>query len=350
MTPFAAPVLAVCGWSGSGKTTLLTAAIPRLAARGLAVAAVKHDAHGVEVDREGKDSDRLFRAGADVVLRGPNEQFWRRHPDRAPSLDATLHDLSRDHDLILVEGHKQTPLPKLWLTNGDGAPPPSAVEQVLATLGMENDRLAAFERFVESWLPAAWKARPLRGGVLIGGASRRMGAPKHLVRFRGRPLAEVASDALGDGGSRPVVFLGAGSLPDPLSGALRIPDPPDLAGPAAGLLAAHRWAPQAAWLVVACDHALARREAVEWLVAQRQPGVWAVVPRQPDGHACPTFALYEPQSLEVLGRATPGGGIRLSALLDHPATVRPVPPPDLAAAWLSADTPSALAALAEQAR
>ncbi|MDP6460361.1 MAG: molybdopterin-guanine dinucleotide biosynthesis protein MobB, partial [Gemmatimonadota bacterium] len=63
----AGPVLAVCGWSGSGKTTLLDRVIPEITARGLSVAALKHDAHGLKVDPRGKDSDRLFRAGADVV-------------------------------------------------------------------------------------------------------------------------------------------------------------------------------------------------------------------------------------------------------------------------------------------
>ncbi len=74
------PVLAVCGWSGSGKTTLLESLIPLLRERGLQVAVVKNDAHGVEVDRPGKDSDRLFRAGASVVLRSPRESFarWQR--------------------------------------------------------------------------------------------------------------------------------------------------------------------------------------------------------------------------------------------------------------------------------
>jgi hypothetical protein len=89
---FGAPVLAVCGFSGSGKTTLLEAAIPHLIARGLAVAAIKHDSHGFVVDKEGKDSDRLFRAGATVALRGPGEQFLRRGFSSVLTLEATLSD------------------------------------------------------------------------------------------------------------------------------------------------------------------------------------------------------------------------------------------------------------------
>jgi molybdopterin-guanine dinucleotide biosynthesis protein MobB len=112
---FGAPVLAVCGFSGAGKTTLLESAIPRLKERGLAVAVVKHHAHGFEVDRAGKDSDRLLRAGATIALSGPQEQFEWRGSEATLSLEATLARLGRDHDLLLVEGHKDTPLPKFWL-------------------------------------------------------------------------------------------------------------------------------------------------------------------------------------------------------------------------------------------
>ncbi|RMF87341.1 MAG: molybdopterin-guanine dinucleotide biosynthesis protein B, partial [Nitrospirae bacterium] len=129
-----APAFAVCGWSGSGKTTLLERVIPRLVARGLAVAVVKHDAHGVSLDRSGKDSDRLFRAGADVCLRGPGEVAWRRRPAPATELTAVVAALARDHDLVLVEGHKATPLPKVWLAHPEDAALPPGVGQVVARL------------------------------------------------------------------------------------------------------------------------------------------------------------------------------------------------------------------------
>ena len=74
------PVFGVCGWSGSGKTTLIEAVLPKLLARNLKVAVVKHDVHAIDVDRPGKDSDRFFQAGADVYLQG-NEELSRRHPD-----------------------------------------------------------------------------------------------------------------------------------------------------------------------------------------------------------------------------------------------------------------------------
>ncbi|MCK5379589.1 MAG: molybdopterin-guanine dinucleotide biosynthesis protein B, partial [Acidobacteria bacterium] len=108
------PVLAVCGWSGSGKTTALESVIPLLVERGLRVAVVKHDAHGIDVDREGKDSARFFTAGADVHLHAPEEQMWRLRRRPEDSLEQTISSLLGTHDLVLIEGHKETPLPKIW--------------------------------------------------------------------------------------------------------------------------------------------------------------------------------------------------------------------------------------------
>ncbi len=327
-------MLAVCGFSGSGKTTLLEAAIPHLIARGLSVAAVKHDSHGFVVDKEGKDSERLFRAGATVALRGPSEQFLRRGASSALTLQATLADLARDHDLLLVEGHKDTPLPKLWIGNAETSSPPDHVTAVQQILPWDSDRLKIFLDFVEHWLPEAWSARPLFAGLLVGGKSSRMGTPKQLVSFAGSTLSEIAAHALsealkGRGTANPggvpslnpnVVILGAGPVPEPLQCLPRLPDVPQVGGPIAGLLAAHRWMPRAAWILAACDHPWLTAEDISWLISQRRPGAWAILPRQPDDHPCPTLALYEPQSLTVLERSLLVRGpadVRLAELFNH---------------------------------
>jgi molybdopterin-guanine dinucleotide biosynthesis protein MobB len=356
---YGAPVLAVCGFSGSGKTTLLEAAIPALVARGWAVAVVKHDAHGFEVDQPGKDSERLFRAGATVALRGPQEQFHRRAGEAMLALEPTLALLGRDHDLLLVEGHKQTPLPKLWVGKQGEPAPPSFATEVLGFLPWDSNRLTALLDFVDRWFPAAWRSRPLLAGLLVGGASSRMGRPKQLIEFGGSTLAENAVRALGAGvaperseaeavesAAQRVFLLGAGAVAESLAKLTRLPDPPGLAGPLAGLLAAHRWAPSAAWMVAACDHPTLAAEHVTWLREQRRPGVWAVFPRQADGQPCPTLALYEPQSLEKLEAlvVTEARPPRMASLLESPRTVAPEVPRELASGWQNVNTPQDLAA------
>jgi len=348
---FGAPVLAVCGFSGAGKTTLLESAIPRLTARGLAVAVVKHDAYGFEVDRPGKDSDRLFRAGATITLSGQQEQFERRAAATLP-LEATLARLGCDHDLLLVEGHKDTPLPKFWLGKPERLAAPEGVANVVATLAWNSDRLAAFLYYIDAWLPVAWNARPLYGGLLIGGSSSRMGLPKQLLRVGGRPLAGIAAEALGSGlGADKTVVLGSGVLPEALLELVRLPDPPGFAGPGAGLIAAHRWAPEAAWIVAACDHPWLRPEHIRWLAGQRHPGRRAVVPKQGDGHPCPTLALYEPQALESLeqqARADRKQFVSPKAVLKIPHTLVLESPAELVDGWTNVNTPEELRAEEER--
>ncbi len=345
-----APVLAVCGYSGSGKTTLLEVAITELVASGLRVAAIKHDAHGFQVDCEGKDSDRLFRAGATVSLRGPEEQFERRGQYALLPLEITLRQLGAFHDLLLVEGHKDVALPKIWLCAKGESAPPAEVANLLRVLPWDGDRRAAFREFVREWLPRAWSRRQLYGGLLIGGHSSRMGRPKQLVEFGGHTLGEIAAVALRDGlkgntGDAETIALGAGELPETLKAMPRLADAPGFEGPGAALIAAHRWAPGAAWIVAACDHPHLRAEHIDWLAAQRRPGVWAVVPRQADGHPCPMLALYEPQALEVVERQAcqdAGRDVRPAQLLDLPQTLLVTPPAALADGWKNVNTPQEL--------
>lgn len=347
---FAAPVLAVCGFSGSGKTTLLEAAIPLLVRRGLAVAVVKHTSHDFEMDRPGKDSERLFRAGATIALRGPGQQFERRAA--ALPLEVTLARLACDHDLLLVEGHKDTALPKLWLGNAERLDAPQGVTGIVSALAWNSDRLAALLNYIDHWLPSAWNARPLYCGLLLGGSSARMGQPKQVVQFGGRALGEIAGEALvAMPGDRRVVALGAGALPAALHTWTVLPDAPEFSGPGAGMIAAHRWAPEAAWIVAACDHPWLRARHIEWLAAQRQPGRWAVLPSQRDGHPCPTLALYEPQALEAMERLARAGRAHNadpSAVLDLPRTAVLEPPAALADGWTGVNTPEELRAEEER--
>jgi len=282
---FGAPVIAVCGFSGSGKTTLIEAAISHLVAQKLSIAVVKHDAHGFTVDQPGKDSDRFFRVGATTALRGPSEQFHRRGGSACLSLEATVAQLARDHDLVLVEGHKNTDLPKIWLSDDQDSLPPDDVTEVMGVLS-RSERLASFLSFLESWLPQSWNARPLFAGLLIGGKSSRMGSPKQLLEFGGRPLGEIVAtalcDALHDGLSASktsdplvapsVAILGSGPVSSPLQNLTRLPDPPELSGPIAGLLAAHRWNPRAAWILAITRASPRPTLNFLWTGAGREPG------------------------------------------------------------------------------
>jgi molybdopterin-guanine dinucleotide biosynthesis adapter protein len=108
-------VIGLAGWSGSGKTTLLTRLIPHLVARGLAVSTLKHAHHGFDVDQPGKDSHSHRMAGATEVMVGSSARFALVHElrgAREPTLQELLTRMS-PVDLVVVEGYKAAPIPKL---------------------------------------------------------------------------------------------------------------------------------------------------------------------------------------------------------------------------------------------
>jgi molybdopterin-guanine dinucleotide biosynthesis protein B len=108
-------IIGLAGFSGSGKTTLLAKAIPRLVDRGVSVSTLKHAHHDFDVDQPGKDSHRHRMAGATEVLVGSSRRWALVHELRGatePSLHALLHKLA-PVDLVVIEGYKREPHPKL---------------------------------------------------------------------------------------------------------------------------------------------------------------------------------------------------------------------------------------------
>ncbi len=116
----------IVGWSGQGKTTLLVELVALFTARGLKVSTIKHAHHAFDLDKPGKDSWRHREAGASEVLISSGTRWALLHENRGapePSLDDLLPRLS-PVDLVLVEGYKRHPHPKLevWRAEQGQAP------------------------------------------------------------------------------------------------------------------------------------------------------------------------------------------------------------------------------------
>jgi molybdopterin-guanine dinucleotide biosynthesis adapter protein len=108
-------VFGFAGWSGSGKTTLIEKLIPRFTRRGLKVSLIKHAHHNFDVDTPGKDSYRHRHAGASEILVTSSRRWVLMHELRGaqePSFDEQIRHFS-PCDLLLVEGFKRAPIPKL---------------------------------------------------------------------------------------------------------------------------------------------------------------------------------------------------------------------------------------------
>lgn len=108
-------IFGFAGWSGSGKTTLIEQLIPRLVHMGRTVSLVKHAHHRTEFDQPGKDSYRLRHAGCSEVLVTAGARWALMHELRGEPelpLEQALRRLS-PCDLVLIEGYKAYPIPKL---------------------------------------------------------------------------------------------------------------------------------------------------------------------------------------------------------------------------------------------
>lgn len=107
------PVISVVGKSGVGKTTALERIIGELKGRGYRVGTVKHDIHGFEMDKPGKDSWRHAQAGSDAVaVSGPRKMALIRNTDGEMPLDEIV-SLMGDVDLVITEGYKRGNRPKI---------------------------------------------------------------------------------------------------------------------------------------------------------------------------------------------------------------------------------------------
>jgi molybdopterin-guanine dinucleotide biosynthesis protein B len=118
-------IFGITGWSGSGKTTLIEQIVPRFIERGLVVSLIKHAHHAFDVDTPGKDSYRHRRAGCSEVLVSSQNRWVVMHELRGapePTLDEQVKRIS-PCDLLLIEGYKRYPMPKLEVWRKENGKP-----------------------------------------------------------------------------------------------------------------------------------------------------------------------------------------------------------------------------------
>ncbi len=122
-------VVAFVGGHDSGKTSILVELVPRLKARGFAVGTIKHTTRDVDDDVAGKDSQRHAAAGAAVAaLVTPGRTSARRFGEEE-EFERVLRREFGDCDLVLVEGYKSLPMPKIEVIR-TGVSRPEVVEPI----------------------------------------------------------------------------------------------------------------------------------------------------------------------------------------------------------------------------
>lgn len=108
-------VYGITGWKNTGKTTLTERLVAHFTGQGLRVSTVKHAHHDTEIDHPGRDSFRHRQAGAgQVIVASPAR--WAVMTELRGAAEPPLADLLAHLapcDLVLVEGYKRAPHPKI---------------------------------------------------------------------------------------------------------------------------------------------------------------------------------------------------------------------------------------------
>jgi molybdopterin-guanine dinucleotide biosynthesis protein A len=139
----------------------------------------------------------------------------------------------------------------------------------------------------------------LKGLVLAGGKSTRMGKDKGAISYFGKPQRDYAADLLGHYCDE--VFLSAREPGQFESDYSVLPDTFTDLGPFGGILSAFRMNPDAAWLTVACDQPLLDKEVLNQLVQSRDTSSMATCFHNPEtGFPEPLLTIWEPRAYQAL--------------------------------------------------
>jgi molybdopterin-guanine dinucleotide biosynthesis protein B len=107
-------VLSIVGRSDTGKTTLLEKLVRELTSRGYKIGTIKHDLHGFDIDREGKDSWRHKNAGATMtIISSPTKLALIKDVAFDTEIDQIVAKYVDDVDIVITEGYKQSKKPKI---------------------------------------------------------------------------------------------------------------------------------------------------------------------------------------------------------------------------------------------
>lgn len=328
--------IAFCGYSGSGKTTLI-AGIVRILSAKLSIAYYKHGCHRFDLDREGKDSWTIGRAGASAVMISDPEKKAFITRQNSPFFLLERNAFS-DLDILLVEGLKEMPMPKLLMVDrdrrildhvGNGSvtnvaalivPDDPASYSASGIPVLQRDAVDDIAAFVETFLlERSSTETPLNGLVLAGGSSARMGSDKALISYHDQnQLLHTA--ALLQQECREV-FVSCREEQAEIYRHFGVPLITDSylgIGPLGGLLSAQRQCSGAAWITAACDMPFLNGEIIRQLTLRRNPLRYATAFRNPEsGTLEPLSACYEPKSRSRLLQRHQAGNNSLAAFLEE---------------------------------
>jgi molybdopterin-guanine dinucleotide biosynthesis protein B len=127
------PVVAIVGRSKTGKTTLIEKLIRELRSRNYRIATIKNTLHKADFDIPGKDTWRHMQAGSEATaLSSADSIMIIKKKSGSNDLEQILRFYDNDYDLIIVEGYKESDLPKIEVHRKEKGSPLSNLTELLA--------------------------------------------------------------------------------------------------------------------------------------------------------------------------------------------------------------------------
>ncbi len=311
--------LSICGYSNSGKTTLLEKVVKRLS-KNYNIAFLKHDVHKFEMDKNGKDTQKIWASGAKWVSISDKTHNGVLTQGESPIYEQKSTFL--DADFALLEGYKNLDSDKIVVIDdeknifqdiNDGK-----VNNVICFVGQETsqpelpikgvpyfhrDQEAKISDFIEKYFISKINLTPLYGLVLTGGQSKRMKKDKALLNYNGRSQALEAFDLLSDVCVKTFISSRKDQWDSvDLNSYPQISDRFLDMGPAGGVLSAQWEHPKASFLVVACDLPYLDKQTLQRLITNRDPFKVATcfLSQHFAGMPEPLCSIYEPKSFHRL--------------------------------------------------
>ncbi len=133
--------IGVIGCKNAGKTSLIEGLLKEFTSQGLHVATIKHDAHDFEIDIPGKDTSRHRAAGSKLtIIASASKLAMVRETEQQPELVDLLQLVDDSFDIVLVEGMRASPLPKILVRRSEAGDDPAGTQgEILAVVSGDAD-------------------------------------------------------------------------------------------------------------------------------------------------------------------------------------------------------------------
>jgi molybdopterin-guanine dinucleotide biosynthesis protein A len=304
-----------CGSSNTGKSILISKIIKALSSE-YKIGFVKSDNHKIDMDKKGKGTFNAYDNGAHSIIISDPDHFATITRGELSLFDQKSNLI--DNDFIIIEGHKKSKIPK-FIFLGEDETKFKTIERykngdfynVLGFIGnspsdkfsdehlfFTRDQSTEISEYIIKRFSKMFEETPLKGLILSGGKSSRMGQDKSALNYHGKSQVHYAYDILNNYCNG--VYVSCRSDQSELihlKNLNQIHDSFPSMGPTSGILSAMFDDTESSWLVLACDLPYLDKETIKKLILERNPFKTATCYLNPTKNwPEPLCTIYEPKA------------------------------------------------------